>query len=160
MVSANTCSKCGNKIISGVHKYQGKFFCAQCYEQVMEEVQRFEEEKQKLVLFIKELFAIQECPELVLYAIEKALKEGKKLTGIRGTLIYYYTIKGNPADNISVIGTVIQREYMNAAQYFKEVKQIREINDKVDINVPPVVIKLPEGQQKRRKQPKYKMEDL
>ena len=48
MVSANTCSKCGNKIISGVHKYQGKFFCAQCYEQVMEEVQRFEEEKQKL----------------------------------------------------------------------------------------------------------------
>lgn len=160
MVSTNTCSKCGNKIISGVRKYQGKFFCAQCYEQVMEEVQRFEEEKQRLVLFIKELFAVQECPELVLYAIDKALKEGKKLSGIKGTLIYYYNIRGNSADNISVIGSVIQREYSNAAQYFEEVKRVKAANQKIDIDVAPIIVQIPERGQNRRKKPKYRMEDL
>lgn len=160
MVSANTCSKCGNRIITGVRKYQGKYFCAHCYEQVMEEVQHFEEEKQKLILFIKELFAISECPEVVLYAIEKALKDGKKLSGIKGTLIYYYNIKGNPTDNINIIGTVIQREYANAAQYFEEVKRIKLVNETINIDVPPVIIQVHEGKQNSRKKAKYRMEDL
>ena len=158
MVSTNTCSRCGNKIISGARKYQSKFFCAQCYEQVMEEVQHFEEEKQKLVLFIKELFAVQECPELVLYAIDKALKEGKKLSGIKGTLIYYYNIKGNSADNISVIGSVIQREYSNAAQYFEEVKRVKAANQKIDIDVAPIIVQIPERGQNRRKKRRIRRE--
>lgn len=160
MVSTNTCSRCGNRIITGVRKYQGKFYCEHCHDLIMEEVMRFEEEKQKLILFIKDLFAIQECPEVVLYAIDRAVKEGKKLSGIKGTLIYYYSIKGNATDNINNIGNVIQREYANAAKYYEDVKRIKAINETIDINVPPVTVKVHEGKQKRRKKAKYKMEDL
>ena len=125
----------------------------------MEEAQRFEEEKQKLVLFIKELFAIQECPELVLYAIDRALKEGKKLSGIKGTLIYYYNIKGNAPDNINIIGTIIQREYANASKYFEDVRHIKAVNEQIDINVPPVTVKIKTGGSRHKKR-KYRMEDL
>ena len=159
MASANICSKCGNKIVTGIRKYQGKYYCAHCYDQIMEEAQRFEDEKQKLVLFIKDLFMIQECPEIVLYVIEKALREGKKLSDIKGTLLYYYNIQGNAPDNISYIGTVIQREYANAAKYFEETKRIKAANEAIDINVPPVVIRIHTADQKRKKM-KYRMEDL
>ena len=110
------CCKCGAKIVSSIRKYQGKFYCEHGYEQVMEEAQRFEEEKQKLILFIKDLFSLNECPDVVLYAIDRAIKDGKKLSGIKGTLRYYYDYLGNPADNVNIIGTVIQREYANAAK--------------------------------------------
>lgn len=159
MSTVNTCNRCGNRIITGVRKYQGKLYCEHCYELLMEEVQRFEEEKQKLILFIKDMFSIQVCPEHVLYAIDKAIKEGKKLSGIRGTLVYYYTIKGNAPDNINYLATVIQREYENASQYFEEVRRIKAVNEQIDINVPPVTVRVRTGKNARKKS-KYKMEDL
>jgi len=159
MAAVNTCSKCGKKIITGVRKYQGKYFCEHCYELAMAEAQQFEEEKQKLILFIKDLFSIQECPEVVLYAIERSLKEGKKLSGIKGTLHYYYNIKGNAPDNVSYIGTVIQREYNNACQHFEETKRIRAANELVDLNVPAVTVKIKTTGARQQKR-KYRMEDL
>ncbi len=159
MGSVNVCSKCGNKIITGVRKYQGKLYCEHCYEIVMEEAQRFEEEKQKLISFIKELFSIQQCPELVLYALDRAIKEGKKISGIKGTLIYYYNIRGNAPDNINIIGSVIQREYTNASKYFEGIRHIRSINDQIDINVPPITVRLKKNRETFKKR-NYKMEDL
>lgn len=101
---------------------------------------------------------MQECPEYVLYVIDRSVKEGKKLSGIKGTLTYYYNIKGNAPDNVNFIGAVIQREYNNAAQYFEEQRKIRATNEQVDINVPPVTVKIsPSGSKKKQK---YRMEDL
>ena len=157
--AAYVCGKCGNRIITSVRKYQGKLYCEHCYEQLMEEAQRLEEEKQKLILFIKEMFSITECPDVVLYAIERALKDGKKLSGIKGTLIYYYNIEGHATDNVGTIGTVIQREYANAASYFEKVKEIRATNEHIDINVPPVTVVVPSSAKKKYKA-KYRMEDL
>ena len=159
MANIYLCSKCGNRIITGVRKYQGKLYCEHCYEQIMEEAQRFEEEKQKLILFIKDLFSIPECPDVVLYAIDRAIKDDKKLSGIKGTLIYYYNIKGNPADNVGVIGNVIQHEYANAAKYYEETKRIRATNEQIDINVPAVTVKVHSSKGKKYKS-KYRMEDL
>lgn len=153
------CCKCGAKIVSSIRKYQGKFYCEHCYEQVMEEAQRFEEEKQKLILFIKDLFSLNECPDVVLYAIDRAIKDGKKLSGIKGTLRYYYDYLGNPADNVNIIGTVIQREYANAAKEQENRKRIRAINDQVDINVPTVTVKV-KSTKKEEYKTNYRMEDL
>lgn len=159
MAKGVPCCKCGNSIIGSLRKYQGKIYCEHCYEVVMEEAQRFEEEKQKLINFIKDLFSVRECPEVVLYALDRALKDGKKLSGIKGTLIYYYNIKGNAADNITYVGMVIQREYNNAAKYYEDSKRIRAINDQIDINVPPVKVAI-HSTTKERKKPDYRMEDL
>ena len=159
MSSVYQCNKCGSKIITGIRKYQGKLYCEHCYEQIMEEAQRFEEEKQKLILFIKDLFSIQECPDVVLYAIDRAIKEDKKLSGIKGTLHYYYNIKGNPADNVGIIGTVIQREYQNASKYYEDTKRIRAVNEETDINVPAVTVKINSSKKSKYKS-KYRMEDL
>lgn len=153
------CSSCGNSIIGSVRKYQGKLYCEHCYEVVMEEAQRFEEQKQKLIIFIKELFSVNECPEVVLYVIDRAIKEGKKLSGIKGTLLYYYQEEGNVPDNISIIGNVIQKYYDKAAEYYKRKKELRAINEKIDINVPAVTVKIQSSKQEVKK-PKYRMEDL
>ena len=125
----------------------------------MEEAQRFEDEKQRLINFVKELFSVSECPEVVLYAIDRAIKDGKKLSGIKGTLIYYYQECGNTPDNISIIGAVIQKNYDKASEYFKKKKEQRAINEKIDINVPPVTVQIHSTAQTRKK-PKYRMEDL
>ena len=154
-----SCSKCGNGIIGAARKYQGKIYCEHCYEIVMEEAQRFEEEKQKLYTFIKDLFSVTDCPEVVLYAVDRALKDGRKLSGIKGTLIYYYQENGNTPDNINIIGTIIQKNYDKAAEYFKKKKEQRAINEKIDINVPPVTVQIRSTSQERKK-PKYRMEDL
>ncbi len=159
MIKGVPCSQCGNSIIGSVRKYQGKIYCEHCYEVVMAEAQRFEEEKQKLINFIKDLFSVQECPEVVLYALDRALKDGKKLSGIKGTLVYYYQEQGNAPDNISLVGNVIQKHYDKAAEYFKKKKEQRAINEKIDINVPPVVVKV-HSSTKEVKKPKYRMEDL
>ncbi len=125
----------------------------------MEEAQRFEEEKQRLINFIKDLFSVQECPEVVLYALERAIKDGKKLSGIKGTLVYYYQELGNSPDNITIVGNIIQRYYEKAAEHFKKKKEQRAINEKIDINVPPVIVKI-RSSTKEIKKPKYRMEDL
>ena len=125
----------------------------------MEEAQRFEEQKQKLIIFIKELFSVNECPEVVLYAIDRAIKDGKKLSGIKGTLLYYYQDEGNVPDNINIIGNVIQKYYDKAAEHYKRKKELRAINDKIDINVPAVTVKI-QSSKTEVKKPKYRMEDL
>lgn len=159
MPTAFKCAKCGNKIITNVRKYQGNIYCDHCYELVMEEAQRNEEEKQKLYAFIKELFSIQELPELAIYIIDKALREGKKLSGIRGTLNYYYNIKGHSPDNIAMVGTVIQTEYENACKYYEEARRIQKINEDIDLNVDPVTV-IVKSTTNKRKKPNYDIGDL
>ena len=159
MASAIKCTLCGNKIIGNIRRYQGNNYCDHCYEVVMEEAQRNEDEKQKLYAFIREIFSVTELPELVIYIIDKALKEGRKLSGIRGTLNYYYNILGKPADNILSIGQIIQFEYENACKYYENARRIQKANEKVNLDVPPVTVVV-KSTKNTRKKPKYKMEDL
>ena len=157
--TAIKCAKCGNRIIANIRRYQGNNYCDHCYELVMEEAQRMEDDKQKLYSFIREMFSVSQLPELVLYIIDKALKEGKKLSGIRGTLNYYYNIKGKPVDDILSIGRIIQTEYENASKYYEEARRIQKINENIDLNVKPVTVVVKSTKDSRKK-PNYRMEDL
>lgn len=159
MPSVIKCAKCGNRIISNIHKFQGNLYCDHCYELIMEEAQKLEDEKQKLYNFIKELFSINELPELAIYIIDKALKEGKKLSGIRGTLNYYYRILGKSTDDILNIGRIIQFEYDNACKYYEEARRIQALNEQVNLNVPPINVKI-KSTRNERKKPNYNMEEI
>lgn len=158
MAEAVLCAKCKGRIIGHINKYGGKLYCDHCYEAIIEQLQRLEEEKNKLYSFIKELFSLREIPDPVVHSINKAIDDGKKPSGIRGTLIYYYKVKENPVEDIAYLSLIIQKEYSNAANYFAETKKIKEENALIDINVPTVTVRI--STKEKDKSIKYKMEDI
>ena len=158
MAEALLCSKCKTSIVGHINKYGNNLYCDHCYEEIMANLQRLEEEKNKLYAFVKDLFSIREIPDPVVFALNKAISEGKKPSGIQGTLIYYYKVKENPVEDIAYLGLIIQKEYNNAANYFAENKRIKEANAAIDIQVPTVTVRISTTEQKAKY--KYKMEDI
>lgn len=154
------CAKCGQRLIGNGHRHLSKNYCDSCYEKVMQELEALELEKDRLYGYIKELFGCVECPAEVIYTIENAIKYGKKVSGIRATLWYYYEIEGHSTDNILLVNKVIKEQYDNARKYIENTKSIKTQNEKIDLNVEPVTIQLQSNVNKKKKTLKYKMEDL
>ena len=152
------CAKCGQRIIGNGSRYRGKIYCNSCYDQLMAEEAAFEQDKKELFAYIKELFGEQECPGEVISTVEYALRNGKKIRGIRATLYYYYELMANEPNNIYTVSRVIKEQYDNARVYIEEQNRIMEENKKVDLNVPPVVVTI--SRPRSKKQIKYRMEDL
>lgn len=159
MPEATLCARCNNHIIGHIRKYRNNLYCDHCYNEILLEQQKFEEEKNDLYLFIKKLFSTDEIPFNVITSLDRIIDEGKKISGIRGTLTYYYQVQGNSPDDINIIGGMIRREYNNASAYFAEAKRIREVNATINIDVPPVTVRI-KSTNTRRPKSKYKMEDL
>lgn len=160
MASSNVCACCGKQLIGQKRKYNGEFLCAECYKEKMEQEIRFQEAKGKLYDYIKGLFGLNECPDEVVYTIDKALRDGKKLKGIRNTLWYYYEVMGHPTDNYNYLSKVIREQYENAREFFKEQEEVKKKNAQVDLhNLETVVVKIP-APKKKKKDLGYRMEDL
>ena len=153
------CAKCGQRLIGNGHRFLSKNYCDSCYEKEMVELEALEAEKDRLYGYIKELFGISECPSEVIYAIENNIKYGKKVSGIRATLWYYYEIQGHTTD-ISFLNKIIKEQYDNARKYIESARQIKKQNDQTNLNVEPITVKLHSNINKKKRSAKYKMEDL
>lgn len=154
------CARCNQRLIGNGHRYLSKNYCDACYEKEMTELEALEIEKERLYGYIKELFGCTECPAEVVYNIENYIKYGKKVSGIRATIYYYYEIQGHPADNILFLNKIIREQYDNARKYYEMAKTIKKQNDQTDLNVEPVVVQLQSNVNKKKRSIKYKMEDL
>ena len=156
-----TCVKCGQQIVGTKHMYGGKAYCEACYNALIAELTKLENQKAELYKYICDLFGKSECPEFVTSSIEKLLAAGRKVGGIKATLWWYYEIEGHPTDNINYIGKIISDQYENAHKYVVEQKKIQAHNAQVDLhNIPSQTVKINSDRNKRRWKPNYRMEDL
>lgn len=156
------CAQCGQRIIGVGKKAYGKVYCESCYEALMNNIQKNESAKKELTDYICKLFVSRDCPEDVIYAIDTSIRDGKKISGIKGTIYYYFEIMGHQADlsTIHTINFVIKTEYENARKYFMKQQEIKRKNAEVDLNLPPVIIKINTEQGRKKDPPPFKIEDL
>lgn len=163
MAGSVVCAQCGQRIIGVGNRAYGKVYCNSCYESLMAEAQKNEIAKHELGDYICKLFSILECPPSAFYSIDMAVRDGRKISGIKGTLYYYYEILGHPADkdNIGMLGFIIKTEYENASRYFSKQKEIRKKNAEVNLDLPPVTVKIDVNREtKQKKVMPFKIEDL
>lgn len=157
----SVCNRCGQRIVGVKHKYEGKEYCDQCYSALMQELQELEKQKADLYAYIADLFNLTACPDYVIYGVDKALKAGKKVSGIRATIWYYYQINGRIPNNPGEIITVINTEYDNARRYVASVKEVNKKNAEVDLkNIPVNTVKIVSNRKIKKWKPNYRMEDL
>ncbi|MCF0115482.1 MAG: hypothetical protein HUJ56_09025 [Erysipelotrichaceae bacterium] len=142
------------------HKCAGKPYCRHCYEELLEEIRIEEEAKEQVYQYIRDLFVRDECPPDVVRAIDNALKNNKTLSGIRGTLYYYYERMGNSTSNIHTVTRVIEDEYENARKYFARQREIKKLNEEVSLDIEPITIRMQAPQGVPKKDRGYTMEDL
>lgn len=159
------CTNCGQKIVSGAtYKYKNKNVCISCFNKLIQQDIQIQQARKNLYQYICQLFSLTECPYEIINAIDRLEKDGKTINGIKATIYYYYSILGNEynPDHRYYFFKIVNENYYITRDYFKKQKEIREINDKIDINVPPIHVQVAPNElgKKRRHQIKYKMEDL
>lgn len=159
-MGAYKCSKCGQIITGATFTFQKEKYCGNCYHEVVEQSVALEKDKKELYEYICSLLGIIELPENACISIDYALKEGKTVSNIKNSLWYYYSILGNSVDSGNNIGFII-RDYNDKAQsYISNMKELQEKNIKVNLDIPPVTIIIDPKNKKKKKDFKYKMEDL
>ena len=130
-MAGRRCPKCQQVIIGSGHLYNGKLYCDQCYKLVMEETLNIENEKRGLFDFIKELFGIEEIPESWIVKVDKLLRSGKTIAGIKMTLTYYYNILGH--EPIPTYGlSIIDGFYEETRQYAIKQQEIMQKTSKME----------------------------
>lgn len=160
MASGLLCTSCGCKILGKGRRLEGAIYCEDCYQKKMTEKINLDNAKAELYTYITNLFGLGDCPTPVISYIDRALKYGKKIPGIRATIKYYYEIEGHSLNYIEGLGRIIDDNYIKAREYYAQQEEIRKKNLKININVPPKVVTINQQSNTSKKMPKYKMEDL
>ena len=155
------CHRCKQRIVGLRHRYDGKEYCDECYNTLMQELQELEQQKVALYAYIGNLFGVSECPDYVIYAIDKAIKSGKKVKGIEGTIYWYYQIQNHLANNIGEVVTIINTEYENARKYVASQREIARQNEEVNFtDIPAKTVQIVSNRRKKKWKSNYRMEDL
>ena len=157
----SVCHGCGNKIIGVRYTHTGKSYCYDCFQQLQAAAANTDAQKQAMYAAIREIYGVSEIPEEVISALDREIRVGKKPSGIIQTLRYYFQIEGHQMGNIGSLVYVVRDFYESAKQYQAKIKRLKEANDKVDMNVPPVHVTLKTSQLEPQKRSYgYRMEDL
>lgn len=146
------CASCGRKIVGSPFRLNGKTFCGACYQKEMQALAEEERKKKELRDYISTLFGIASCPSFVANALDRMLGEGKKLSGIRYTIYYYYEIMGNPVVGTKVgeVPWVVRDYYEEARDYAKRMNELAKENALVELKTEPVKVKIkPPARRKR-----------
>lgn len=136
------CTKCGKKIIGQQYKLNDKLLCAECNAAEMEALRKLESEKSSLYEYLKKLFGREACPEPVQKSVDRAVRDGKTVAGIRFTVYYYYEVLANPPQNIMEVQWIIHDYYEEAKAYASDMRRLGEYNKDVQIMHDPQTIKI------------------
>lgn len=159
------CPKCGQKIIGTGFPYKGKIYCSyDCVNEVVAQDEAREAQLKELYSFIKKCFQIQELPPSIIEVINQKLSatdeiDKKTVGGIQKTIEYYFNIL-NQSTDIKYIGWILNTYYLEAKRYYARQREIREANKLVNINVPPIVVKINPKEPNKKKNINYNMNDL
>lgn len=164
--SGPTCQKCGEKITGQKYTIDGKNYCYDCYQKILDEREKLEKDKQELYNYIKELFRIREVPSEIISMLDREISAGKKPKGMKYTLKYYYIIQGNVInyDKIVSLIFVIKDYYESAKKYQKDMALLKEKNSKKVIEDKKRIVKINpkdlEDSPRGFKKPKYDIDKL
>lgn len=156
------CHKCRQPILNWPYTLRGEQYCYECFMQQQSELEEEEAARQVLYSTIKRIFCVSEVPQDVITAIDRELKNGRKISGLEATIRYYYEIMGHPVTSVSNVGFVLRDQYDNARRYAEEVAQIMERNQDVDLSAQSVTVRVtPESlYPSRSKKIPYRIEDI
>ena len=159
--TAGKCARCGQRLVGVGIKLKDGTYCTDCYNIRVSELQKEEEAKKEIYDYIKQIFECETLPPSVTSGIDTLINQGKKASGIKGTLWYYYLIMENtPSDSqLDYLYKIINDNYNAARDYVIKARELREKNMTIDINVPAQTVKVKIEHDRKKKLP-YKMEDL
>ena len=90
--TAGKCARCGQRLVGVGIKLKDGTYCTDCYNIKVSELQKEEEAKKEIYDYIKQIFECETLPPSVTSGIDTLINQGKKASGIKGTLWYYYLI--------------------------------------------------------------------
>ena len=157
-MAGRRCPKCQQVIIGSGHLYNGRLYCDQCYKQVLDEALNYENEKKNLCDFIKDLFNIEELPDSWIAKIDRLVRSGKTLAGIRMTLMYYYNILGHEPNTTYGLN-IVESFYEETRQYAIRQEEIMQKNLAHEEKAGTVTVKIRRPVSAKRKI-NYRIEDL
>ena len=144
------CTECGSKIIGVPYKINGKNLCGACYKKELRALAEEERQQKELRDYIASLFGVKSCPDSVANALNRMLGEGKKLSGIRYTIYYYYEIMGNPAIKLLEVPWTVRDYYEEAREYAKSMAELAKANQKIEIKTDPIRVKIKRPTRRKR----------
>ena len=158
-MAALTCAHCGQVIIGNGRPSRGKTYCVACYDKIVKEQEAMAVEKQDLCTYMKKVFGVSEITTEVMYTIDRLVREGKKLRGMKATLYYYFEVLGNDGVSIMLLYKIINEQYDNARIYLDKMRKLKEHNDRIDITAETITYVISDKEKHKRK-PQRKIEDL
>ena len=159
--TAAKCARCGQRLIGVGIKLKDGTYCTSCYNIKVSELQKEDEAKKEIYDYIKQIFECESLPPSVASGVDTLINQGKKISGIKGTLWYYYFIMGNTPSNshLDYLYKIINDNYDAARDYVVKARELKEKNMMIDINVPAQTVKVKINHD-RKKKLSYNMEDL
>lgn len=143
-MSKYICNKCGRHLDGIRYDIDGRGYCHDCYQSILLDKQEVELQKSELYAYICRLFQVNDLPSETVASLDRIIKNGKKIKAIQLTLHYYYEIENHNIDRVQLcnIGYIIDNNYERTRQYLTSVKEIQAKNKEVNLDVPPVTIKI------------------
>ena len=160
MGTTNTCSACGQKIVGSKYTHGGKNYCCACYGALAEKLEKEAKDKQSLIDYIKDIFSLSELPTETLNLIDRELKSGRTVRGLRATLWYYYDILLTNPTNVLNLSFVFRDQYGAAKEYAEQIAKLKKINKKVDLTPKTRVVQVKKDTSGATAKIPYKIEDL
>lgn len=151
-INKNTiyCANCGKELhppFDITKKIGQKTYCEECYNQKKNINLSWgsEEEKRRLYDFIKEIFSIDEIPQLWIEQIAKICKEDpkKNYTNLYYTLKYAVKIEEITPNPLYGIKGIVTQYYDKAAEYYRQLQKVLDHNEQTVIENKKIVVQIP-----------------
>jgi len=151
------CAKCGRPIEGVPLRIGSDAYCADCYQI---EVAK-EDNRQLVVLFsdIRRIYSISEIAVKTQNAVKRLVAKGYKISGIRGTLYYFFIILENVPDSVDKLYYIVDDNYDAARRFAEDCKRKKAAAAALSVTDPVRVITIDEPTPSKPTY-KYKMEDL
>lgn len=157
------CFKCSQRIIGRNFVLDGHSYCGACYSSLLEERKKKEEEATRFVNYLNKLNSFWPLSTLSITKQINYLVNEYEVDELIKIVNYYYNILNNSISyqDIFSLKELIEGARASYQEYLSEQDKIKQINEKVDLNVPAQNIKIHINKNKKRqKMPDYNMEDL
>ena len=127
------CVQCQKEIIGAVATYNGKKYCATCYQSVIAQAAQYDRQITEVSQYLCSLFNYNEMPPDWDIQLRNLVKNEKKtLYGIKMTLWYVYEVEGTVRDPDYVFYNV-RLNYEKAAEYVKKQREVNNYNKDVEL---------------------------
>lgn len=131
-VKCPICNKMNEREDVVNYKKGNRYYCKECYQKMLNGVNLEKTDYNLLYDYILDLYGKKPTNQMF-KQIQRYVKQGMTYYGIEMSLKYFHEYMENPVDPDAGIG-IVDWIYDEANEYFNNLSDIMEYNDKIDIS--------------------------